>query len=99
MSIINSCEDITATNVECMAENSEVSPQLEIRHFNPPAFAIGHLLLLQEHTLHHHVSHVPTLSLALFCGQGNYTVYGVECHMRNSVTSPIMRCMLGYMDD
>ena len=76
---INSCEDIAAANVECMAENSEVFPQLEIRDFNPPPFPIRHLLLLQEHTLHHQVSHVPndSLSSILSCAKETNTVYGL----------------------
>ena len=28
-----------------------------------------------------------------------YTVYGIWFHMRNSVTYPILRCMLGYTDN
>ena len=28
-----------------------------------------------------------------------YTVYDIQCHMRDSVTYPILRCMLGYTND
>ena len=47
-----------------------------------------------------HVLHASKLSRTLHAWSlRHYTIYGLYCHMRNSVTYPILRRMLGCIDD
>ena len=45
------------------------------------------------------LKYVKHSTYSLLCTHHQYTVYGIWCHMHNTVTYPILRRVLGYTND